>query len=1561
MALELRMLGPFEVLVDGAPVPLPPSRKTRALLAWLALSQRPQRRERLCEIFWDVPDDPKGALRWSLSKIRRMLGEAEAGRVRADRATVSLDTAGVEIDADRVLGLSAGALAAMPTEALETLAASFRGGFVEDLALDRCPEFEAWRTALAFEAETAHRRLLALLVERLAGDPARALPHAERLAASSPEDESAAARVQALRQAVRQSLTSRLAVVGPAQAGIAETSAVAVARAPAAPAPAPAAPGSAAPQDDIRYATARDGTRIAWSAAGSGPPLVRAAHWMSHLAYERVSPVWRHWLRELSGLATYLRYDERCNGLSDSEAEDLSLGALVSDLEAVVDAAGLDRFTLLGVSQSCAISIAYALRHPERVQGLILYGGYAQGWRARGDPAEIARREAILVLMRQGWGQDNPLFGQLFASMFVPGATPEQIAQFSELQRRTVTPRNAIRLQNAFSVIDATADLARVDVPTLVMHATGDLVAPIESGRQLAMGIPGARMVELDSANHILLESEPAFGRFIGEVGTFLRQTAQTAPSLASPAARPVAAAADPGTRAAGAMARRRVTVLDAEIVSPLAALEIYGTDGQIAELARTFDRMRALVVEHGGAVIETGPGSLVAAFGAACPSEVHAVDACRAALALRRLVDTESEGSARLRVGIDSGDAVVRDEGGHVALTGLLPRRTRQITQALRSAIIGLSDEAAAAAGGYVSFSTIRPIDLSGDRRGRRVFELRALRDAPSRWHLRVERRLTAFTGRAAEMALLEQCLAQAATGRGAAVFVSGEPGIGKSRLAHEFLGRCRRQPTQTIEAGALEFDRNVPFALIRRLLRSLLGLDVGNAPESLSASVRAALAGLDAGGLQAPVLFALDLPAGDPSWEAMAPVERTHRVREAVRRLVALRARARKLVVVLEDLHWCDEPSLAAVARLVDGLERLPVVLVATARPEFRPEWLQRSGVRLINLEALGPEEAHKLIRRLVGRHPSLGGLRRLLLERTDGTPLMIEETVGALAQSGRLTGEPGHYVARAPIVDVEPVASVMPVIAARISRLGPAERQVLQHAAVIGRDGPLGLLVTLTGLSPDDFDAALRAIERGEFLYELLGGGEAGFTFRHALIRDAAYASIPEGRRRALHGAAFDALSRLPADRREGLVERLAHHAYLAGEWQHAVTWLMRAAERAIERSAYDRAVAALERAAGALEALDPTPERIAAAIDVRMTMQIAYAALGTFEAAAMRIEEACEMAEAAGDNERRAQALLKLAYTLCNSGRLDEAMAAAARLSAHAQSNRLEAYGCEADMAAAFTLLMMGDPRGAVARLLPHSRRFDGALSHERFGMLNTRAVWLKGCIAHAKAQLGDIAGAEAAIAEAQAVAREVGRPQDRNASLQFALQVEIARGPSDTILAEVETVLADSSDEWLFPTGPWLLASLGDAMMAKGKLEPAEAVLRRACECAETAGMHGMLAMARRLLAAVQTLRDDAGARARLQEDLEASADIPSWLQTRMRRVLARTEPDDAAAADLLRRAARQAREAGLLPDEAHCLSELADRLAGTDAREAERARRAAEALRARMFGLVTAS
>jgi class 3 adenylate cyclase/pimeloyl-ACP methyl ester carboxylesterase len=274
---------------------------------------------------------------------------------------------------------------------------------------------------------------------------------------------------------------------------------------------------------DIGTCIAPDGVKIAYATMGNGSPLVRAANYMTHLEYDWESPVWRHWLEALSTHHTLVRYDERGCGLSDWEVGDLSFEAWVSDLEAVVDHLGLERFPLLGVSQGGPVAIAYAHRHPEKVSRLILYGTYTLGrFKRDPSPAELAEAEALMQMMRVGWGMDNPAFRQVFTTLFMPEGRPEQITWFNELQRISATPENAAALERHMYNIDVTHLAPELKMPALVLHTRNDAMIPFEQGQRVASLIPGARFVPLEGKNHILLEFEPAWPSFVTEVYRFL-------------------------------------------------------------------------------------------------------------------------------------------------------------------------------------------------------------------------------------------------------------------------------------------------------------------------------------------------------------------------------------------------------------------------------------------------------------------------------------------------------------------------------------------------------------------------------------------------------------------------------------------------------------------------------------------------------------------------------------------------------------------------------------------------------------------------------------------------------------------------------------------------------------------------------------------------------------------------------------------------------------------------------------------------------------------------------
>lgn len=450
--IDVRLLGEIDFVRDGQSLALPASRKTRALLVYLLLTGKPVRRDRLCELFFDIPDDPRAALRWSLSKIRTMLAP-DGHLLQADRERVALDPLGFTLDIDCVT----------PAQALE---ASLPGIDLSGLA-----DYDLW---LASERASIDRRR------------ARVLEQASRNATLPDAD----------RRRFEATATS-LGSVTPTDEG---------------------AKGA----QTVRYAFASDGVRIAYATSGAGPVLVKTANWLNHLELDWGSPLWGRMVGGLSEQFTLVRYDERANGLSDWDVGDLTFESLVTDLEAVVDTLKLERFPLFGLSQGAAVSIEYAARHPERVSHLILLGGYSCGWRHRATPDDAAEREAVITLVKHGWGKDSPIYRQIFSQTFTPSATSEELDWFNDFQRQTVSPANAAAFLELFSNLDVRARLPQLDVPTLVLHARGDLRVEMDQAIELASAIKGASLVTLDSDNHILRANEPAMEVALERIRAFV-------------------------------------------------------------------------------------------------------------------------------------------------------------------------------------------------------------------------------------------------------------------------------------------------------------------------------------------------------------------------------------------------------------------------------------------------------------------------------------------------------------------------------------------------------------------------------------------------------------------------------------------------------------------------------------------------------------------------------------------------------------------------------------------------------------------------------------------------------------------------------------------------------------------------------------------------------------------------------------------------------------------------------------------------------------------------------
>ena len=351
----------------------------------------------------------------------------------------------------------------------------------------------------------------------------------------------------------------------------------------------------------IGFCTASDGVRLAYAVTGSGPPLVKAANWLSHLEFDWESPLWRHWHLALSSASTLIRYDARGCGLSDWDAADLSLGAWVDDLASVVEEVGVEEFDLLGVSRGAPVAVAFAARHPEKVRRLVLYGGFARGWKRRDQADELEARYASLTLARIGWGQDNPAYRQFFTTQFVPDADEEQMRWFNDMQRMSTSAEMAVRLMESTGETDVTDILPEVRTPTLVAHARNDARCAFDGGRELAAGIPGSRFLALDSRNHILLEHEPAFRRFIDEMHAFLGRRS----SPATPA----------GAEDEGNSVREVTTILFTDIVdSTRRAVEI-GDKQWTKLLHRHHEVVRSRLRQFGGTEVDTTGDGFLATF----------------------------------------------------------------------------------------------------------------------------------------------------------------------------------------------------------------------------------------------------------------------------------------------------------------------------------------------------------------------------------------------------------------------------------------------------------------------------------------------------------------------------------------------------------------------------------------------------------------------------------------------------------------------------------------------------------------------------------------------------------------------------------------------------------------------------------------------------------------------------------------------------------------------------------------------------------------------------------
>jgi class 3 adenylate cyclase/tetratricopeptide (TPR) repeat protein len=779
----------------------------------------------------------------------------------------------------------------------------------------------------------------------------------------------------------------------------------------------------------------------------------------------------------------------------------------------------------------------------------------------------------------------------------------------------------------------------------------------------------------------------PQIARFCEECATPLARTCSNCGTALSATAKFCHACAHPAASGAGAPSRSPETYtpkhLAEKILTSKAALEgerklvtvlfadVKGSMELLADrdpeearklLDPVLERMMEAVHRYEGTVNQVMGDGIMALFGAPLAHEDHAVRACYAALRMQESVKRHAAEMLRIvgvplaiRVGLNSGEVVVRSIGSdlHMDYTavGQTTHLAARMEQVAEPGMALLTPSTLDLAEGYVTVRSLGPVPIKGVATPIEIYELTGAGAARSRLQAAAARGLTKFVGRSAELQHLAQVLELAARSHGQVVTVMGEPGVGKSRLVWEMTHSHRTQGWLVIEAGSASHDKATAYMPVVELLRNYCRIEPVDDHRRIREKVAGKLLALEPALLASlpPLLALFDVPTGDAAWEALDASLRRHRTLEAVRHLLLREAQVQPLLIVVEDLHWIDGETQAILDALVESLPTARILLLTNYRPEYSHAWGRKTYCSQLRLDPLSSESAEELLDALLGAEPGLDALRRLLVERTEGNPFFLEESVRALVERGALTGERGAYRPTRAIEAVHVPATVQSVLAARIDRLPPEHKRLLQAASVIGKDVPLVLLESLDVEPADVLHRGLSDLQAAEFLYQTRHFPEAEYTFKHALTHEVAYGGLLQERRHALHGAVLAAIERLHAGRLDEHLEKLALHAVRSESWDKAVSYSAEAAARAKRRWALHGALTSLEQALAALGQLQRTPDNLKRIVDLHLEARTCLVQLGEIPPMLGHLDRAGVAAEALEDDLQRARVAGHRAHT------------------------------------------------------------------------------------------------------------------------------------------------------------------------------------------------------------------------------------------------------------------------------------------------------------------------
>jgi class 3 adenylate cyclase/tetratricopeptide (TPR) repeat protein len=893
---------------------------------------------------------------------------------------------------------------------------------------------------------------------------------------------------------------------------------------------------------------------------------------------------------------------------------------------------------------------------------------------------------------------------------------------------------------------------------------------------------------------------------------------------------------------------RKQVTVLFADLKGSMELLADRDPEEARQLLDPVLEHLMAAVHRYEGTVNQVMGDGIMALFGAPIAHEDHAVRACYAALGMQMSVKQYAAQIQRtqgvpihIRVGLNSGEVVVRaiDNDLHMdySAIGQTTHLAARMEQMAMPGSILLTPEAWRLVEGYVQVTSQGPVAVKGLSAPVEVYELVGAGPVRSRLQAAAVGGLTRFVGRARELDDIDQALQSSGSGHGQVVALVGEAGVGKSRLVYECLRSHRTQGWLVLEAASVSYGKATPYFPVIDLLKRYVHVEDADDSRAIRAKVTGQLLTLD-DTLQdtIPALLALldALPADSP-FLTLDPPQRRQRTLAALKRVLLRESQVRPLLLVFEDLHWIDAETQALLENLVESLPTAHMLLLVNYRPEYQHGWGSKTYYTQLRLDPLPPASADELLQALLGDDPSLAPLKQLLIARTEGNPFFLEESVHTLVETGVLIGAPGTYHLGKPLHSQQVPATVQTVLAARIDRLPPEEKRLLQTAAVIGTDVPLPLSEIIAELPEEMLQHGLTHLQAAEFLYETQLFPEREFTFKHALTHEVVYGSLLHERRRALHARIVETLEAAAGDRVAEPVERLAHHALRGEVWDKTLAYGRQAGEKALARSAHREAMEYFEQALSALPHLPEQRDTLEQAVDLRLALRTALRPLGDFGRTLACLLEAESLAKALDNPRRRAQVSLFLSDHFWIMGSYDQAIAFGQRALTLATGGGKVVLHALANQHLGLAHYAQGDYRRAIDCLGQTVASLEGARRHERFGRVFLPAVYSRAWLVWCHAELGAFAEGRALGEGGLRIAEAVAHP----ASLMLAYRgiglLALRQGALYRALLLLERAMGLCQDAELPFFSPVMAAALGEAYTLAGRIADAVSLLTQVME------------------------------------------------------------------------------------------------------------------------------